>query len=310
MKIVIAGGTGFLGRPLVQHFATRRFDVVVLTRSPQPARATDPHIREVAWSPTLSPDVRNAAWTKEIDGADAVINLAGAGIADRRWTAARKRELLDSRIGPTRTLVAAMRAVSKRPAAFIQGSAVGYYGTDPDRTFDESFPPGDDFMGQMAVAWEAEAHPLAAFVDTRLVIVRSGVALAREGGALQQMARPFYFFVGGRVASGRQYLSWIHRDDWIAIVDWAVEHQDLTGPINATAPDPVTNAEFAKAVGRAVRRPSWLPVPGFALRVMFGELAQAALIEGQRVIPKRALEMGFVFRYPRLAQALQAIYGR
>lgn len=309
MKIVIAGGTGFLGRPLVQHFATRRFDVVVLTRSPQPSPAAEPNVREVEWSPTLSPDVGDAAWIKEIDGADAVINLAGAGIADRRWTPARKRELLDSRIAPTRTLVAAMRRVAKRPSAFIQGSAVGYYGTDPDRTFDESFPPGDDFMGQMAVAWEAEAHPLSA-LDTRLVIVRSGVALAREGGALRQMARPFYFFVGGRVASGRQYLSWIHRDDWIAIVDWAVEHQDLTGPVNATAPEPVTNAEFAKAVGRAVRRPSWLPVPGFALRVMFGELAQAALIEGQRVIPKRALEMGFVFRYPRLAQALQAIYGR
>jgi uncharacterized protein (TIGR01777 family) len=309
MKVVIAGGSGFLGQPLVEHFATRKFDVVVLSRSRRPPRA-DQRIRDVEWDPSESPDLGALGpWAREIDGADAVVNLAGAGIADRRWSDAYKQELRRSRVASTRSLVAAVRVATHRPEVFIQGSAVGYYGTDEHKTFDESYPPGSDFLGQMCMAWEAEAHPVST-MGPRLVILRSGIALARDGGALKKMVPPFYFFVGGPMGSGRQPFSWIHRDDWIAMVDWAIEKAELTGPLNGTAPSPVTNGQLAAAVGRAVHRPSWLPVPGFALKLLVGEMASVGLLRGQRVVPKAALDRGFVFRYPELDPALRAIYGR
>jgi uncharacterized protein (TIGR01777 family) len=309
MKIVIAGGSGFLGQPLVEHFATRKFDVVVLTRSSRPPSA-DPHVREVEWNPSDTPDVASLGpWAREIDGANVVINLAGAGLAARRWTDRYKQELRRSRVASTRTLVAAVRVATRRPEVFVQGSAVGFYGTDGDQTFDESYPPGDDFLGQMCVAWEAEAHPISA-MGPRLVVLRTGIVLERDGGALKQMAVPFLFFVGGPLGSGRQYVSWIHRDDWIAIVDWAVEKQELAGPLNATAEVPVTNAHLAKAIGQAIHRPSWLPVPGLALTAIVGEMAGVALLRGQRVVPAVARKLGFVFRYPEIEPALRAIYGR
>jgi uncharacterized protein (TIGR01777 family) len=308
MKLVIAGGSGFLGRPLVDHFTDRKFQVVVLTRKPRPA-SNSPLARDEAWRPVEAPDPATLdGWAREIDGADAVINLAGAGLADRRWSAQYKRELLRSRTVSTRNLVAAVRAASKRPAVFVQGSAIGYYGTNPNHTFDESFPPGDDFLGRMCVAWEAEAHPVTA-LGSRLVILRSGIALAADGGALQQMARPFKFFVGGPFGNGSQTISWIHRDDWIALVDWAIETTAISGPLNATAPEPVTGGEMSSALGHALHRPNWLAVPGFALRVIVGEMAQVALLQGQRVVPERARKQGFVFRYPDLDSALAAIYG-
>jgi uncharacterized protein (TIGR01777 family) len=308
MKLVIAGGTGFLGKPLVEHFTDRQFQVVVLTRKPRPA-SSSPLARDAGWSPVETPDpARLDAWAREIDGADAVINLAGAGLADRRWSAQYKREMLRSRTLATRNLVAAARAATKPPGVFVQGSAIGYYGTNPNHTFDESFPPGDDFLGRMCVAWEAEAHPLTA-LGSRLVILRSGIALAADGGALQQMARPFKFFVGGPLGSGAQTISWIHRDDWIALVDWAIENSAISGPLNATAPEPVTGVEMASALGRVLHRPSWLAVPGFALRILVGEMATVALLQGQRVVPERARKQGFVFRYTDLDSALTAIYG-
>lgn len=305
MRIVVAGGTGFLGQPLVAHLAQRGDEVVVLTRRPDSSRAGS-RVREVAWQPDGSAD---RSWAAAIDGADAVVNLAGAGIADKRWTAARKRLLQDSRVLPTRSLAAAVRASTSPPGVFIQGSGVGFYGAIPgDRIFDESDSPGDDFMGRMCVAWEAEAQPVAT-MGSRLAFVRSGVVLARDGGALAQMRRPFLLFVGGPVASGRQYLSWIHRDDWIAFVTWVLDTPGASGPLNTTSPEPVTNAEFSSALGRALHRPSWIPVPGFALRLLFGEMAQNALILGQRVIPKRAQELGFRFTYPDIDSALARVFG-
>lgn len=312
MRIVIAGGSGFLGLPLAKHFAMRGFEIVVLSRRSTRARpepvATDPLIRIVPWEPTDAPTVAALGdWAREVSGADAVINLAGAGIADRRWSAPYKAELRRSRLASTRTLALAVEAAEPRPPVFIQGSAVGYYGTDPTREFDESSPAGTDFLGEMCRAWEAASQPVAA-LGVRTVLVRTGIVLAKNGGALAQMAPPFKFFVGGRLGSGRQTISWIHRDDWIAMVDWALEAEALEGPINATAPEPVTNAEFSKALGAVLRRPSWLPVPGFALRAIVGELAPVGLLAGQRVLPRRPLEKGFVFRYPNLALALHAIY--
>ena len=307
MKIVIAGGTGFLGRALVAHLSARGHEIVVLSRHATPS-ASGGNVRHMSWNPDgrlpsgVSADLN---WPREIEGASAVINLAGAGIADKRWTAARKRELKGSRVFSTRSLVAAIRAATNRPGIFIQGSAVGYYGTGGDEIFDESFPPGLDLLGEMCVAWEAEAHGVTA-MGARLVVLRSGVVLGPGGGVVKQMARPFKLFVGGPVASGRQYLSWIHRDDWLALVTWALESSSVSGVYNATSPEPVTNEEFSKALGKALGRPSWLRVPAFALRILFGEMANEMLIRGQRVVPKRALAEGFRFSYAAVEPAIKA----
>jgi len=302
MKIVLAGGSGFLGRALARRLLADGHDVVVLTRQTAGAPATGDRTigRDVSWTP----DGTTGAWAAEIDGADAVVNLAGAGIADKRWTTARKALIRSSRVLSTRSLAAAMRASSKRPPVFVQGSAVGFYGADlSDRVRDESAPPGDDILGDICVAWEAEAHPIAA-LDVRLVFVRTGIALAMEGGALPLIRLPFKWFVGGRVASGRQYFSWVHRDDWVNLVVWAIMTPTVAGAINGTAPGAVTNAEFSRALGRAMHRPNWLPVPGFALRVLVGEFANAGLVAGQRVAPVRTQQLGFTFAHAIIDEAL------
>jgi uncharacterized protein (TIGR01777 family) len=300
MRVVIAGGSGFLGGALRSHLAARGDEVVVLTRKPDLSLPGE-RVQSIEWHPDGHP----GAWAKALDGAHAVVNLAGAGIADKRWSAARKAVLRNSRVLSTRSLVAAVRQVAAKPAVFVQGSAVGFYGVSETATFDESCPPGDDFFGQMAVAWEAEAHPVDA-LGVRLVFIRGGVVLSGAGGALPRLITPFKFFVGGPIASGRQPWSWIHLDDWIAFVTWAIETPAAAGVYNVTAPSPVPYEEFSAALGRAVHRPSWLRVPGFALRLLVGEVATYALIQGQRVVPRRALEAGFSFKYPTIAEALPA----
>ena len=302
MKVVIAGGSGFLGRALSGHLVARGHEVVILTRGAHLPGSTG--AKAVEWHPDGSPNP--GAWANEIDGAGAIVNLSGAGLADKRWSRRRKEELRQSRIQPTRSLVAAIRAAAVKPAVFVQGSAVGFYGASDEQVIDESFPPGQDFFGQLCVAWEAEAHPAAA-LGCRLVIVRSGVVLGHGGGALEKLIPPFRFFVGGPIASGRQYMSWIHLADWIAFVTMALETPSVSGVVNATAPTPVTNEDFSRALGRALRRPSWLRVPGFALRLLVGEVADQALIVGQRVVPKRAQEMGFAFKYPDVDSALAQV---
>jgi uncharacterized protein (TIGR01777 family) len=301
MKIVLAGGSGFLGRALSEHLVGRGHEVVVLTRSGHVPPKTG--ARAVTWYPDGSTTPR--VWSAEIEGAGAIINLAGAGIAERRWSRRRKEVLRSSRVLATRSLVAAVRAASVKPSVFLQGSAVGFYGNTGDEALDESFPPGADFLGSLCVAWEAEAHPAAA-LGCRLVFLRTGIALAREGGALKKLIPPFRFFVGGPIASGRQYMSWIHRADWIAMVTWALETPAVSGAVNATAPTPVRNADFSRALGRALHRPSWLRVPAFALRLIVGEMADHGLVTGQRVVPKRALELGFQFQYPEIEAAMKA----
>lgn len=302
MKIVIAGGSGFLGRPLTQELVAQGHEVVVLTRG----RAQHSGgVRSVQWSGT--PGDTEDTWAFEIDGADAVINLAGAGIADKRWSATRKLELRQSRTDSTRALVGAIRSAAKRPSVFLSGSAVGFYGPQPDNgpALDESAPPGADYLSTLAVDWEAEAHAAAA-LGCRVVILRTGVVLARDGGALQKLIPPFNFFVGGPIGSGRQVMSWIHRSDWIEMVVFLLRRHDAVGVFNGTAPEPATNAEFSRALGTALGRPSWLPVPGFALKVLIGEMAGPALLAGQRVVPRHALDLGFTFQYPDIQSAITA----
>ncbi len=298
MKCVIAGGSGFLGRRLSDELIARGHQVVGLTRG---AAREDHGVRFVTWSTSDTP----GAWQAEVNGADAVINLAGSGIADKRWTSARKLDLRESRIQATRALVSAIRSATARPSVFLTGSAVGFYGPQDDAgpELDESAPPGSDFMAKLAVDWEAEAHAASA-LNCRVIIVRTGVVLAREGGALKKLIPPFRFFVGGPIGSGRQALSWIHWRDWVSLIVWLLEQPSASGVYNGTAPHPATNAEFSRALGAALRRPSWLPVPGVALKILVGEMAGPALLAGQRVIPHRAQEEGFSFHFPDIMSAM------
>ena len=296
MKVVVTGGTGFLGGPLVESLRRDGHDVAVLTRRP-PRRSG-----EVQWAPAAGLDT----WARAFEGAGAVINLAGEPIAEGRWTAARKRAILASRLEATSGVVAALRAAGAAGAVLLSGSAVGYYGTPGDEPVDESAPAGSDFLATVCREWEAEA--LEAGASARVVLLRTGFVVARDGGALPRLALPFHFFAGGPVGSGRQVMSWIHRDDWIAMVRWALTTADLRGPLNLTAPAPVTNREMASALGRALHRPSFMPAPAFALRLALGEMADALILNGQRVLPRVAQERGFTFRYRSVDEAFGEIY--
>lgn len=298
MTIVVAGGSGFLGSALVQAWRGAGHRVLVLTRRP---RRED----DVAWSP----DEGDQRWKATIDGADAVVNLAGENIAGKRWTPARKAALLESRTRTTRAIVSAITSARNPPPTLISSSAIGIYGPSRgDAALTEDSPAGSDFLADLCLAWEAEAN--AASGTTRVILLRTGVVLDQQGGALPRIALPFRFFAGGPLGSGRQYMSWIHLADWVAIVQWALATPDVTGPLNLTAPSPVTNAEFARALGRAMRKPSFMPTPAFALRLALGEMADALLLGGQRVLPDKARRMGFEFQYATLDAALQAIYSR
>jgi uncharacterized protein len=279
MRVVITGGNGFLGRALAANLRADGHDVVVPTRGS----------------------------TSAVDGADAVVNLSGESIAGKRWTSAQKQRILDSRVQITRGMVDAILAAKKPPTVFVSGSAVGYYGPLGEEIVAEDAPPGSDFLAGVCVRWEAEARRAA--TATRVVYARTGLVLERDGGALPQMLPPFWFGAGGPVGSGRQYWPWIHRADWVGMVRWAMQNAGVSGPINVTAPTPVPNREFARALGRALHRPAFLPAPAFALRLLLGEMADALLLSGQRAIPQRAQKAGFEFTYPQLDGALQALFG-
>jgi uncharacterized protein (TIGR01777 family) len=304
MKIVIAGGTGFLGRPLAQSLAADGHIVIVLSRSGIGRAAVERPgtVTTVRWTP----DGTTGAWGAAVEGAGGVVNLAGESIGGKRWSAAQKAAIRDSRIEATRSLVAAIDGAMARPAVLVSGSAIGYYGPHGDEPLDEQAPPGSDFLAQVCVEWEAEARR-AESAGVRVAFVRTGLVLERDGGALAKMLRPFKLFVGGRLGSGRQYMSWIHRHDWIALVKWITETGTAAGPFNGTAPAPVTNAEFTRALARALARPAILPAPAFALKIALGEMAEPLVLTGQRVLPARAREMEFRFRYTDIHDALASI---
>ena len=318
MKIVIAGGTGFLGSPLAEVYAEEGHDVRVLTRGLAPGESRHdpgtgvPGVTRVGWRVDGAPVPQGAAGDTSgylvdiVNDADAVVNLAGESIADGRWTPQRKALLRDSRILATKSLAAAIAAARITPRVFVSGSAVGYYGPSDEGPKTEESPPGDDFFAHLCVDWEGEARR-AEVSGTRLVLLRTGIVIERSGGALAKMILPFKMFAGGPIGSGRQYISWIHRLDWLEMVRWIVETPAVAGPINATAPYPVTNRHFARALGRALRRPALLPTPGFALKLALGEVANA-LLTGQRVLPARAQAHGFHFRYPEIEQAFRGVF--
>jgi uncharacterized protein (TIGR01777 family) len=301
MKVVIAGGTGFLGRPLARALAVDGREVVILTRSSAPPATSE--ARFVTWRPESD----GGAWAAEIDGAGAVVNLAGESIAARRWSNTQKQRILDSRVQATRRLAEAVRSAARPPLAFVSGSAVGYYGPLGDEIATEANPAGSDFLAGVCAEWESEAVH-GAGPATRVACIRTGLVIEKDGGALPRMLLPFRLGAGGPLGSGRQYMPWIHRDDWVALVRWAIDTPGASGPINATAPRPVTNKEFSRALGRALHRPAFMPAPAFALRLALGEMADALLLSGQRAVPARAEHLGFRFRYTELDETLRAMF--
>ena len=288
MKAIIAGGSGFLGSALAASLRLDGHRVLVMSRHP---KGRD----EVPWT---DPSV--------FDGADAVVNLAGEPLDAGRWTETRKASILESRVRATQTLVKAMSSVTRRPGVLLNGSAVGIYGAHGAEALTEDSPPGSDYLASVSLEWEKAA--MAAAWMTRVVLLRTGLVLDKTGGALPKLALPFKLFAGGRAGSGDQYWSWIHRDDWTRLVRWAIDNPEIKGPINLTAPSPVTNREFTEALAHALHRPALAPAPAFALRMMLGEMADAMILSGQRVLPATATRNGFEFRYPDIASALRQIY--
>ena len=298
MRIIVAGGSGFLGRALVHACRREGHEVKVLTRHP---RGED----DVRWVPGSGA----RAWTTTLERADAVVNLSGEGIADQPWTETRKRAILDSRVAATRTLSDAIRGSAHPPRVFLSASGVGFYGTRADGPVTEDSPAGSDFLARVCQAWEKETEGAAEVA--RVVLLRTALVLARDGGALPRMARPFRFFVGGRLGSGRQYVSWIHLADWVGMVRWALSTAAVAGPLNVTAPSPVTNGEFTRELAAVMHRPALFPVPALALRIILGrEMADTMLLGGQRALPVKAPQLGYRFSFPTVGPALRDVFSK
>ncbi|HEX4953719.1 MAG TPA: TIGR01777 family oxidoreductase [Thermoanaerobaculia bacterium] len=297
MRVLITGGSGLIGRALAASLAADGHEVVVLSRRPEGVHGLPPGARAEGWEPE-----RAGPWADLLDGA-VVVHLAGDNLAEGRWTAEKKRRIRDSRVLSGQALARAIEAGPARPEAFLQSSAVGYYGFDRgEEEVAESAAPGDDFLGRVCVEWEASTAGLDA-LGIRRPILRTGLVLSGAGGALPQMALPFRLFVGGPVGRGSQVLPWIHEIDEVRAIRFLIDHPTASGPFNLTAPSPVPFRAMARALGRSLRRPSLLPVPAFALRLLLGEKAELVL-GGQRAVPKRLLELGFSFRFPELEPAL------
>ncbi len=301
MKVALTGASGFLGPRFVQRLLEKGHGVHVLARNVERALSGLPRGVSGAFFDAATPLSPEA-----LKGADAVVHLAGEPVA-QRWTEKARQRILDSRVVGTRLLVEAMRAAGT-VRHFVSASAIGYYGGDRGaEPLTESSAPGSDFLAGVCRAWEAEAQQAAA-AGIRTVVARIGVVLHPEGGALKQMLPAFRLGVGGRMGSGQQYMSWVHRDDTLGLLLFALEQPELTGPLNVTAPEPVTNADFSRALGAALHRPAVLPVPAFALKAALGEMSEVVL-GGQRVLPRRALEAGYRFQHPELPAALRTLLG-
>lgn len=307
MRVLITGGTGLIGSALAAELAQDGHEVIVLTRNPAKTTHLPAGVRAERW------DGRTAqGWGHLADGAGAIVNLAGASIAGEgflpsRWTPERKRLILQSRLDAGRAVVEAVQAAAHKPDVVIQSSGIGIYGFAGARVLDESAPPGDDWLAQVAVQWEAATAPVEA-MGVRRVVIRTAVVFAREGGVLPLMILPFRLYVGGPIGGGRQYVPWIHIADEVGAIRFLAEHPDARGAFNLVAPDVMTNAELSRVVARVLRRPSWLPLPAFAMRLLFGEVA-TLLLEGQRAVSKRLQALGYAFRFPTLEGALRDLTG-
>ena len=299
MRILIAGGTGLIGTALVKSLRDNGNEVIILTRAPEQAgeRAVS-GVRLEMW------DGRSTAgWGPLVEEVDAIVNLAGEGIADGRWTAARKRRIRDSRVEAGQALVAAVAEADAKPGVLIQSSAVGYYGPCADEILTEEAAAGSDFLAEVCVEWEASTVGVEE-MGVRRPVIRTGVVLSAEGGAFPRMALPFRLFAGGPLGSGKQYFPWIHIDDEVAAIRFLLSSETASGPYNLTAPDPLRNRDFVRLLGRAMRRPAIVPTPSFALKAIFGEMS-TVLLDGQRAVPARLQEAGFEYAYTDAGGALK-----
>ncbi len=298
MRVVITGGTGLIGRRLVDRLIQAGHRAVVLSRAPE--RVTDlPEGAAVArWDRAAVDDL-----AATISGADAVVHLAGENIGGGRWTKPRKRRIRESRVAGSRAIAEAFERAESRPPVLIQASAVGYYGPSGDEELTEASPSGDDFLAATCREWEAASAGVEA-LGVRRALIRSGVVLSTRGGALPKMMLPFKLFAGGPAGSGRQWLPWIHIEDEVGAIRFLIERSEAVGPFNLTSPNPLTNREFSRVLGRVMGRPSLLPAPAFALKLALGEMS-TLLLDGQRALPSRLVEHGFAFRFPEARVALE-----
>ncbi len=303
MRVLISGGNGLIGRALTAHLVTENYEVVILSRTPGKVSGLPENARVVKWD-----GMTTRGWGHLVNGSHAIVNLAGENIAGEgffptRWTTERKKRIRASRTDPGQAIIEAIMAAQKKPEVLVQSSAIGYYGTLNDQKVDESAPVGNDFLAKFCKEWEATTA-YAEKIGVRRVITRSGIVLSKENGALPRMMLPFKLFAGGPFGSGQQYVSWIHLDDEVAAIRFLIEHPETSGVYNLTSPTPRTNADFGRTLAKVMKRPYYLPVPGFALKAAFGKVTTVVL-DGQRVIPTRLQESGFNFQFPELEPALQ-----
>lgn len=302
MKVVITGGTGLIGSALANVLAQAKHTVIVPTRAPERVNTPPANIQLVKW------DGKTAqGWAQYVDGADAIVNLAGEPIAPMPWIGDRKEKIRASRVNAGHAIVEAIQQAKNKPRVVVQSSAIGIYGIHGDETLNENAPAANDFLADVCKDWEASTAAVEA-MGVRRVIYRTGLVLSRKGGVLPLMSLPFQFFVGGKLGSGKQWMSWIHIDDEVATLEWLIRDEKARGIFNLTAPNPVRNQDFSKALGKALGRPSAIPVPGFAMKIPFGEMADLMLLNGQRVVPERMQQLGFQFGFPTIEEAFQDIY--
>ena len=299
MKVAVTGGTGFIGSRLVDRLQSEGHQVLLLVRNVSKAQQRFPKAEVVSYTPKVS-----GAWQEAIASCDGVVNLAGEPISNR-WTENSKQEILESRSVGTAKIVEAINQANPKPSVLVNASAVGYYGTSETAVFDETSSPGKDFLAGVCKAWEAEAEKVRAS-GTRLAIVRTGIVLGPDGGVLAKMMFPFQLFAGGPLGDGKQWVSWIHREDLVNLIIKALTDSSVAGVLNGTAPNPVSMGELCQELGNIIQRPSWLPVPGFALELLLGE-ASKLVLEGQNVKPQKTEATGFRFQYPTLKAALLQI---
>ena len=299
MKILITGGTGFVGTQLTSRLIQDNYEVTILSRSAKPTGEIPKGISYLQGDPT-----QQGSWQEAIKNHDAVINLAGASIF-AKWTEEHKKAIRESRVSTTRNIVEGIPSHPQKQFTFFSTSAVGYYGFCGDEELTEESPHGDDFLARIASGWEGEALK-AKEMGARVVITRFGIIMGEKGGALGQMIPLFKKYIGGPIGSGRQWFSWVHIKDLAEAFTFLLKHPEIPGPVNVCSPNPVRNKDLAKALGRALHRPSFMPAPGFMIKLVLGEFG-SVILEGQRVIPKRLLDSGFAFQYPKIDKALQEI---
>lgn len=304
MRVIVTGGTGLIGRPLCAALAGDGDEVIVLSRNPAKVKGLTQGVKVEQW------DGKTAqGWGQLADGAGAIVNLAGEGIADGRWSTSRKQRIRDSRVEAGQAVMQAIAAASVKPKVLIQASAVGIYGPRTDEIITEQTSPGKDFLAQVCFDWEASTASAQSKFGVRRAIARTGIVLSLDGGAFPQMALPFKLFAGGPVGSGKQYVPWIHIADEVRAIQFLIRNEKAEGAFNLSAPNPLTSKEFGKVLGQVLGRPSFMPAPAFALKTIFGEMS-ALLLSGQRQIPARLLELGFEFTYPQLEAALRNLYAK